>query len=101
MFAFGSGTEDGFVFVQTSNGHVYTYPTEANAREYFGCVKTHSHLYQLDNDLGVARLVEQGDNLNPAPAEVEPTEEQKLALYSGYPYKSLLAWAPIPEAIDA
>lgn len=71
MFAFGCQTDEGFVFIQTTGGHVYTFPTEALAREYFGCVKAHSHLYRLDNDLSVARLVERGDNLNGAPKELE------------------------------
>ncbi len=97
MFAFGCQTDEGFVFVQ-DNGHVYTYPTETNAREYFKCVKAHSHLYRLEDDLSVAHLVEQGDGPG-APAEVEPTEEQKLALWSSYVYKSLLAWAPYPGEV--
>jgi len=94
MFAFGSEGGEGFVFVQTNKGHVYTYPSEEIAREYFPCVLHHSHLYRLDMDLSMARLIEEGNNTLGAPAEVEPTEQQKEALYKSYVYKSLLAWAP-------
>ncbi len=95
MFAFGYQTDEGFVFVQ-SEGHIYTYPTESLAREYFSSVRARSHLYRVETDLSVAHLVEAGDSPG-APMEVEPTEEQKLALWSSYVYKSLLAWAPFPE----
>ena len=98
MFCFGCQTDEGFVFVQ-SDEHVYTFPTVALSQEYFDCVKTHSHLYSVDSDLSVARLLEAGDGPG-APAEVEPTEEQKLALWSSYVYKSLLAWAPYPGEVQ-
>jgi hypothetical protein len=98
MFAFGAQYENGFNFVQTSEGHTYTYVTEALAREYFDCVKSHAHLYQVDPDLQQATLVEQGDNVLPSPEQVQTTEKQRLALWESFPYKSLLAWAPIPEA---
>ena len=94
MFAFGAEYDTGFGFVQTSKGAVYTYSSEAHAREYFPCVTHHAHLYRIDVDLGVARLVEEGENTQGAPAEVEPTEEQQEALYKSYVYKSLLQWAP-------
>ena len=99
MFVFGSQTDDGFILVQDGD-HVYTYASEPLAREYFECVKTHSHLYRLENDLSVARLVERGDGPHPAPKKVEPTEEQKLALWQSYVYKSLLAWAPYPDEVE-
>jgi hypothetical protein len=95
VYAFGTQFEGGFTFVQTSDGHVYTYASEAEARNCFGYVKTHAHLYQLNMDLSAATLVEDGDNLLPAPLEVEPTEEQKKTLYQSYPYKSLMAWVPV------
>ncbi|MHC4299617.1 MAG: hypothetical protein ACYS7Y_20250 [Planctomycetota bacterium] len=100
LFAFGLaiGEDEEFAFVQTSDGHVYTYPTEELAMEYFDCVKHHASLYRLDNDLSVARLVERGENLM-SPAEAEPTEEQKLALWQSYVYKSLLSWAPYPDEV--
>jgi len=99
MFAFGCQTDEGFVFVHSSSDHVYTYPTESLAREYFGCVKMHSHLYRLEPDLSAAYLVEQGDNVTGAPQEVERTEEQKCALWHSYVYKSMLAWAPYPDEV--
>jgi hypothetical protein len=99
MFAFGCEIDEEFIFVSTSDGHVYTYPSEKIAREYFGCVKHHSHLYQLPPDLSMARLVERGDNMTGAPAEVEPTDKQRTALWSSYVYKSLLEWAPYPSEV--
>ena len=99
MFAFGAVINEVFEFVQ-DKGVIYSYPTESLALEYFDCIKEHSHLYRLDDDLAVARLQKQGENGNPAPVEVEPTEEQKLALWSNYVYKSLLAWAPFPENLE-
>jgi len=93
MFAFGSQTDDGFVFVQ-ANGHVYTFPTEREARKSFPGVKSHAHLYHVALDLKTAHLIEIGDN-PPAPEAVETTEEQRLALYESYPYKSLLCWCPL------
>jgi len=96
VYTFGAQYECGFTFVQSSDGHVYTYASEAEARECFDYVRSHAHLYQLDMDLSVATLVEEGDNVLPAPREVEPTEEQKEALYQSYPYKSLMAWVPVP-----
>jgi hypothetical protein len=99
MFAFGSEIDGEFIFVSTSDGHTYTYPSEKVALEYFGCVKSHSHLYQLPPDLSVARLVKQGDNLNGSPAEVEPTNKQRTALWSSYVYKSMLEWVPYPSEV--
>lgn len=105
MFAFGAQTDDGFVFVQTEKGDVYTYPNEKLAREFFlAGIKVHSHLYQLLPDLSVAVLIEASNNLHlkeeSAPTEIEPTEKQKHALWKSYVYKSLLAWAPFPEDVS-
>lgn len=105
MFAFGAQTDDGFVFVQGHDGHVYTFPDERRAREFFlAGVKVHSHLYQLLPDLSVAVLIEASNNphleANSAPAEVAPTEKQKHALWKSYVYKSLLTWAPFPEDVE-
>ena len=99
MFCFGSETNGIFTFVQNSQGHVYTWPSEKLAREYFNSAEHMSHLYRLDLDLGVAHLVEQGDNLLGAPAQVEPTWDQKAALFESFVYKSLLEWTPM-ETID-
>ena len=99
MFAFGLIVDDQFKFVQTSDKHVYTYPSETLAREYFRYATHHSHLYRVDNDLSVAHLIEAGDNTQPAPHVVTLTEDQKLALWSSYVYKSLLAWCPYPETV--
>lgn len=99
MFAFASEIDGEFIFVQTSDGHVYTYSSEKHALEYFGCVKSHSHLYQLPPDLSVATLVKQGDNLNGCPSSIEPTDKQRTALWSSYVYKSLLEWAPYPSEV--
>ena len=98
MFCFGREGGKGFTFMQTSKGHVYTWPTEEIAREYFPCARHHSHLYRLDMDLSMARLIEEGNNTMGAPAEYEPTETQKEALYKSFVYKSLLNWAPCEES---
>lgn len=95
MFCFGSETEGVFTFVQTADGHVYTFPSEAIAREYFGSAKHMAHLYRLDLNLGVAHLVEQGNNMLGAPETAKPTEEEKAALFESFVYKSLLEWAPL------
>ena len=97
MFAFGSQTDDGFMLVQTPAGHVYTYHSKREARKSFPCVRSQAHLYRIHLNLLTAQLVEIGDNQLPAPETVETTEEQRLALYQSYPYKSLLCWAPLPE----
>ncbi|MHC4297982.1 MAG: hypothetical protein ACYS7Y_11815 [Planctomycetota bacterium] len=99
MFAFAAQDGDEVVFVQTSKGHVYTFPTEKLAREYFGPVKHATNIYQLEMDLSIARLIEAGDNIGSAPAEFEPTEDQKHGLWASYVYKSMLEWAPYPEDV--
>ena len=99
MFVFGCGGGTNEINFVQQGEHVYTFPTEALAQEYFHCVTTHSHLYRLENDLSVARLVEKGTGPHPAPEAAVPTEEQKLALWSGYVYKSLLSWAPYPGEV--
>ena len=98
LFAFGCGggtNEIEFV----GKDHVYTFATEELAREYFHCVTTHSHLYRLENDLSAALLVEKGTGPHPAPERATPTNEQKIALWSSYVYKSLLSWVPYPDEV--
>ncbi len=72
---------------------VFTYPTAALAQTDFDGIRDQAHLYQLDPDLGVARLLERGTPPG-APDEFEPTETQKQFLYKSFVYKSLLEWAP-------
>lgn len=98
MFAFGSVVEGSFAFVQSSIGHIYTWADERTAGEFFESVKNRYHMYQVDNDLSHARLVEQG-SVGEAPSEVILSETQKLQLYESYIYKSLLAWFPPEEML--
>ncbi len=103
MFAFGSQSPDNglFTFVQ-NNDHVYTWPDEKTARSYFEESGSRvGHLYQVDPDLSMARLVKVGKNDKSAPALVEPTEKQKIALYASFVYPSLLGWAPVPGTVTA
>jgi hypothetical protein len=97
MYAFGYEKDDEFTFVQTEEGVVYTYPTEALAREYFDGVKHYASLYEIESDLSVAYRLFPGD-IDGA-ITVEPTEKQKTALWSSYVYKSLLDWSPVPEDV--
>jgi hypothetical protein len=99
MFAFIAIVDDQPEFVQTGDGNVYTYSSEAEALTYFGCVKSYASLYRLEPDLSVALLVEAGDVVPEPPATVEPTEEQKEGIYDSYVYKSLLHWKPIPKTL--
>jgi hypothetical protein len=73
--------------------HIFTYPTAALAQADFKGIRAQAHLYSLDLNLGVARLLEKGDGQE-APVEFEPTEKQKQGLYESFVYKSLLEWAP-------
>lgn len=95
MFCFV--TADGEL-VQTSEGHVYCYSSEKEARGYFNCVKMSASLYQLYPDLSEGTLVDAGDVCCPDPPQTwAPGEEQKVGLYESYPYKSMLHWRPIPQ----
>ncbi|MHC4296472.1 MAG: hypothetical protein ACYS7Y_04155 [Planctomycetota bacterium] len=97
MFCFV--TADGEL-VQTSDGHIYCYSNEKEARSYFGCVKNMASLYHLQPDLSTGDLVDAGDVCNPdPPPKWEPCEDQKAGLYESYPYKSMLHWRPIPQDI--
>jgi hypothetical protein len=98
MFAFGLLLDGEFVFVH-SHKVVYTYSTEEEARSYFKGVQNHSHLYQIEADLSVARLFVQGDEEDP-PITVLLDDEHKLGLWSSYRYRSLLDWNPEPEEIN-
>lgn len=99
MFVFGSGGGTEEINFVEFEGVVFTYPTEELAREYFHCVETHSHLYRLESDLSVARLVEKGTGPHPAPEEVEMNHEQKISLWSNFVYKSQLSWNPYPDEV--
>ena len=92
MFAFGRESES-FVFLEQPRGTIFTCPNETLARTYFKGIKGWS-IYRLKVDLSVAYLID-GDG----PVEIEPTEEQKHLLWSGFVYKSLLEWAPYPEEV--
>jgi len=72
---------------------VFTYPTKHLVFIDFRGIEDQAHVYQLDPDLSVARLLEAGTIPNP-PDEFEPTESQKRGLYESFVYKSLLEWAP-------
>ncbi len=98
MFAFGSVIGECFVFVQDKEGRIYTWANERVAGEFFESVKNRYHMYQIDNDLSRAMLVERG-SVGEAPAEVIPNETQKLLLYESYIYKSLLSWFPMEEML--
>jgi len=104
VFSFGSQSpENGlFTFVQSSKGHIYTWPDEKTARSFFKeCKGKVGHLYQIDPDLSMARLIMVGKNDKSAPAMVEPTEKQKIALHASFVYPSLLTWAPVPGIVIA
>jgi hypothetical protein len=100
MFGFGSQAENGlFSFVQ-DKGHVYTWPDKKTAVVFFReSGDKLGHLYQIEPDLSIARLIETGSIDLVAPQLVELTETQKTALYNSFVYKSLLAWAPRTETI--
>ena len=101
VFAFGRQLECGlFTFIQYK-GHTYTWPDEKTARSFFKEVIVPCHLYQIDPDLSIAQLIQQGENNLAAPQMVALTEKQKTALYQSFVYKSILAWAPIPETVTA
>lgn len=99
MFAFVTFIDDQPEFVQTSAGHIYVYSNEAEAILYFGCIKSYAHMYRLEPDLSAATLVEAGDVVPDPPQKFEPAEDQKEAIYTSFPYKSLLQWTPIPDTI--
>ena len=99
MFCFAFETDGVVTFVQGHDGTVYTWPTEKTAREFFKSGKHVAHLYQLDLDLSVGRLIAEGDNTLGCPAEIYPDDIQKTALYASFVYKSLLEWAPVEEFV--
>ncbi len=92
MYAFAFELNGKMTFVAFGD-KVFTYPTAALAQTDFQGVKDQAHLYCLDPDLSVARLLEPG-NLPGAPDEFEPTNLQKEMLFKSFVYKSLLEWAP-------
>ncbi len=99
MFAFGAVSGGSFVFAQSKDGHVYTWPNEKVAREFYESVKDQYHLYEVNDDLSVVTLVQRGGDGIEAPREFEPNEYQKLQLFESYVYPSLLAWSPPEEML--
>ena len=95
MYAFAYELNGQMKFVAFGD-KVFTYPTAALAQVDFNGIRDQAHLYQLDPDLNVARLLEQG-TLPGAPGAFEPTEIQKQGLFKSFVYKSLLEWAPYAE----
>lgn len=91
MFAFAFET-DGVLSLIHTRGHVYTWPDEKTAREFFN--PAIAHLYQFRMDLQVGHLVERGDNGLEGPDEIYPDDGQKEALFKSYVYPSLLEWTP-------
>lgn len=100
MFCFGSETDGVFTLVQNEKGYVYTWPDEKTAQEYFKAAKVPCHIYQIDPDMEMAALIENGKNTLGAPQLVRLLEDQKQAIYKSFVYKSLLAWTPYPEAVE-
>lgn len=102
MFTFGSQGDDGlFEFVQNKKGHIYTWPNEKLARSFYEETGDHiGHIYQVDPDLDMATLVHAGKNELSAPVHVNVTDQQRVALYKSFVYKSLLAWVPVNETIE-
>ncbi len=98
MYAFAFETDGVVTFVQHDE-HVYTWPTEKIAREFFESGKNVAHLYQIDLDLSVGWLIVKGDNTLGCPTEIYPNDIQKTALYASFVYKSLLEWAPVEEFV--
>jgi len=98
MFVFGSVVDELFVFTQKEN-HIYTWPNEELAREFFESVKDRYHLYMIDPDLSQGVLVQRGTGTGEAPPVIIPSEIQKQLLFDSYVYKSLLSWLPPEEML--
>ena len=98
MFVFGRVLDGEFVF-NRKDDHIYTWPNEVVAREFFESVENKYHLYQVNSDLSHGVLIQRGTGMDEAPSEIEPTENQKLLLFQSYVYKSLLAWSPPEEML--
>jgi len=100
MFVFAFVTDGMLNLIQNSKGHIYTWPDEKTAREFFEVATCEAHLYQITMDLSVGRLIERGDYMVGSPIEVFPYEDQKKALFNSYVYKSLLEWTPLEQTIE-
>lgn len=98
MFAFGVVKREEFTFVQGYDDHVYTWADVKTAREFFESVKDRYSLYEIENDLSCARVVEIG-GASEVPIEYTISEDEKLQLYKSFTYKSLLAWSPPEEML--
>jgi hypothetical protein len=102
MFVFASVIDGELNLVQNSKGHVYTWPTEKIAREYFEVATCEAHLYQVTMDLSVGRLIAKGEHPGhiQGPDEIYPDDDQKRAMFDSYVYKSLLEWTPLEQTIE-
>ncbi len=100
MFALGLETSGVFTLIQNGKGHVYTWPLEGIAREFFEVAKCEAHLYQFEIDLSIGRLVERSNTTVGSPDEVYPTESQKMALFKSFVYPSLLEWTPLEQTLE-
>jgi hypothetical protein len=102
MFVFASMTDGVANLVQNAKGHVYTWPTEKIAREFFKVCKCEAHLYQVRMDLHAAWLVKRGDHraMIGSPQSFLLDEDQKRAIYDSYVYKSLLEWTPLEQTLE-
>jgi hypothetical protein len=63
-----TGFHFGFVF--PSGELPYIYPNEREARQYFGLVRHHAHLYSVSDDFATAELVECGDCTTDSPSVI-------------------------------
>lgn len=102
MFVFASMTEGVANLVQNSKGHVYTWPDEKTAREYFEVCKCEAHLYQVSMDLYEAWLIELGDHQSQIENDESflLTEDQKKTVFDSYVYKSMLEWTPLEQTLE-
>ena len=102
MFVFASLTEDSFNVVQNSKGHVYTWPDEKTAREYFKECKCECHLYQVSLDLRIATLVKRGDHraMIGSPQSFLLNDDQKLGIFNSFVYPSMLEWTPLETTLE-
>lgn len=94
MYAFGVVVDGHFIFTQNRKEHIYTWPDEKTALEYFESGKRVAHLYHVEPDLSRATLVKRGVCEGEGPELVIPTETQQMGLFQSYIYKSLLLWSP-------
>ncbi len=97
MFTFAFETDGVLSFIHVRD-HIFTWPDEKTAREFFN--PAIAHLYQITMDLQIGHLIERGNNSLEGPDEIYPDDEQKEALFNSFVYPSLLQWAPIEQTIE-